>query len=71
MTQGAFKRAIPVGVSARHTHLCQKDADILFGPGYKFNVLYPLSQPGQWAAVETVTVKTNVGEIPGVRKASW
>ena len=67
MTQGAFRRAIPVGVSARHCHLSQKDADILFGPGHKFDILYPLSQPGQWAAVETVTVKTSVGEIPGVR----
>ena len=67
MTQGAFKRAIPVGVSARHVHLCQRSADILFGPGYQFNILYPLSQPGQWAAVETVTVKSSVGEIPGVR----
>ena len=67
MTQGAFRRAIPVGVSARHCHLSQKDADILFGPGYKFDILYPLSQPGQWAAVETVNVKTSVGEIPGVR----
>jgi len=66
MTQG-YRRAIPVGVSARHVHLSQKDADILFGPGYKFNVLYPLGQPGQYAAVETVTAKTDVGEIPGLR----
>jgi len=66
MTQG-YKRAIPVGVSARHAHLSQKDIDILFGPGYKFGELYPLSQPGQFAAVETVTVKGPAGEIPGVR----
>ena len=67
MTQAAFRRAIPVGVSARHAHLSQKHIDILFGPGYKFEVLYPLSQPGQFAAVETVTAKGPHGEIPGIR----
>jgi len=67
MTQGAFRRAIPVGVSARHAHLSQKDIDILFGPNFKFTVLYPLSQPGQFSAVETVTAKGPKGEIPGIR----
>ena len=67
MTQAAFRRAIPVGVSARHAHLSQKDLDILFGAGFKFTVLYPLSQPGQYAASETVTVKSELAEIPGVR----
>lgn len=67
MTQSSFRRAIPVGVSARHAHLSQKDIDMLFGPGFKFTVLYPLSQPGQFAAVETVTAKGTLGEIPGIR----
>lgn len=62
-----YKKAIPVGVSARHAHLSQKDLETLFGVGYKLNVLYPLSQPGQFAATETVTIKTSQGEIPGVR----
>jgi len=64
---GEYKKPIPVGVSARHAHVCQKDLAILFGEGYKLSVLYPLSQPGQYAATETVTVKTSQGEIPGVR----
>ena len=66
MTQG-YRRAIPVGVSARHAHLSEKDLRILFGEGDKLHELYPLSQPGQYAAVETVTVKTETGEIPGIR----
>lgn len=48
---------IPVEVSARHCHLSQKDADILFGKNYKFKVMKVVSQPGQFATVEEVTIK--------------
>lgn len=50
------RRFIPVGVSVRHVHLCQADLETLFGPGYTLHKLRDLSQPGEFAARETVTV---------------
>jgi len=49
-------RTIPVAVSARHVHLSQQTVDRLFGSGYVLRPRDPLSQPGQFAAVETVTL---------------
>lgn len=54
---------IQVEVSARHCHLSQKDADILFGKDYKFKVLKMVSQPGQFATVEEVILKGSKGEM--------
>jgi putative phosphotransacetylase len=54
---------IQVEVSARHCHLSQKDADILFGKDYKFKVLKTVSQPGQFATVEEVGIKGPKGEF--------
>jgi putative phosphotransacetylase len=48
---------IQVEVSARHCHLNQKDADILFGKNYKFKVMKMVSQPGQFATVEEVVIR--------------
>lgn len=47
---------IPVGISNRHIHLCREHIDILFGKDYKLNVLRELSQPGQYACKETLTI---------------
>ncbi len=58
---------IPIEVSARHCHLSQKDLEELFGPGYQLRPLRQLSQKGQYAAEETVTVKTEKGKIERVR----
>ncbi|MCX6740290.1 MAG: phosphate propanoyltransferase [Candidatus Parcubacteria bacterium] len=54
---------IRVEVSARHCHLNQKDADILFGKNHKFKVLKMISQPGQYAAAEEVAMKGPKGEF--------
>lgn len=46
---------IPVGVSARHVHLCRKDMDTLFGPGSELTPIKDL-MGGQYAAKEQVTL---------------
>jgi putative phosphotransacetylase len=54
---------LPVEVSARHIHLSQEHQDILFGTGYVMKIKKELSQTGQWAAEERVTVKGPKGEV--------
>ena len=58
---------IPVGVSNRHLHLSQADQDILFGPGYQMTQIKDLSQPGQFACKEMVTICGPKGAIEKVR----
>lgn len=47
---------IPVGVSNRHIHLTREHCDILFGKGYELTPLKELSQPGQYACKELLTI---------------
>ncbi len=47
---------IPVGISNRHIHLKREDIDILFGKGYKLTPIKDLSQPGQYACKEVLTI---------------
>ncbi|MBI1292293.1 phosphate propanoyltransferase [bacterium] len=47
---------VPVGISARHVHVTAAQVELLFGPGAKLTPMKPLSQPGQFAAEETVTL---------------
>ncbi len=54
---------VPVEVSAHHTHLSQEHQDILFGEGYEMTIKKDLSQTGQWATEEKVTVKGPRGEL--------
>lgn len=59
--------AIPVGISNRHLHLSQADMDALFGRGYEMTKIKDLSQPGQYACKETVTICGPKGAIEKVR----
>ena len=52
-----------VEVSARHIHLTDEHLAILFGTGYKLTPKKDLSQPGQFACAEKVTVKGPRGEL--------
>jgi putative phosphotransacetylase len=58
---------IPVGVSNRHIHLSPEDVERLFGQGYELTPLKNLSQPGQFAAKEQLTLVGPEGIIHGVR----
>lgn len=58
---------IPVGISGRHIHLSQKDLDTLFGKGYELTPIKNLSQPGQFACKETLTIAARKGCIEKVR----
>jgi acetate kinase len=60
-------RTIPIAVSARHVHLTQETVEALFGEGHTLTERNPLSQPGQFAAEETVTLVGPKRRIEGVR----
>jgi len=62
---------ILVEVSVRHIHLSKKDLEMLFGKNYKLTGLRNLStgitNKRQFAACETVTIKSLKSEIQNVR----
>lgn len=55
-------KTILVETSARHVHLSQADLETLFGKGYVLTNKKDLSQPGQFACQEKVTVIGPKGE---------
>ncbi len=55
-----------VETSARHIHLSQADLETLFGAGYELTPKKDLSQPGQFACEERVTVVGPKKELAGV-----
>ena len=59
--------AIPIAISARHVHLCQDTIEKLFGKGYQLTEKSPLSQPGQFACNEQVTLVGPRNKIERVR----
>ena len=52
-----------VETSARHVHLTQADIETLFGAGYQLTNKKDLSQPGQFACEEKVTVVGPKGSL--------
>ena len=66
--EGSAEGDIPVGISNRHIHLSREHVDILFGKGYQLTELKPLSQPGQYACREQLTlIGPSMRAIEGVR----
>ena len=57
---------VPVGISARHIHLTREAVEALFGPGHRLRPMKPLSQPGQFACEERVTIVGPKKELKGV-----
>lgn len=67
-TASAKNGDIPVGISNRHIHLSREHVDVLFGKGYQLTKLKDLSQPGQYACKEQLTViGPSMRAIEGVR----
>lgn len=56
---------VSIGISGRHVHLCQETFEKLFDK--ELTVKNPLNQVGQFAANETVTIKTSKGVFENVR----
>ncbi|MGI6225228.1 MAG: phosphate propanoyltransferase [Peptococcales bacterium] len=66
-TSQDLSNQIPVGVSNRHVHLSEGDLYKLYGDGAKLTNFKDLSQPGQFACEEKVTLVGLKGVIENVR----
>lgn len=60
-------KKVKIEVSARHCHLSSADLETLFGQSYELIKSKDLSQPGQFAAEEKISIKTDSGQIDGIR----
>lgn len=60
------KLFVEVEASGRHVHLSQHDLETLFGVGYQLTPVKDLSQPGQYACKERVTITGPKGSIKNV-----
>ncbi len=61
-----MEKKILVEISARHCHLSDADLEVLFGEGHKLHNIKELSQPGQYATEERVSIKGPKGQMDRV-----
>jgi acetate kinase len=66
-SESCRKDPITIEISAHHIHLAQKDVETLFGPGHQLTRTSDLSQPGQYACKEQLTIVGPKGRIERVR----
>lgn len=57
---------VMVEASGRHVHLSNQDLYALFGDGYQLTPVKDLSQPGQYACAERVTITGPKGSLQNV-----
>jgi len=58
---------IPINISVRHVHLSREHLDLLFGVGHELKPKADLTQPGQYACEESVTVVGPKSKMEKVR----
>ena len=63
----AASRQVPIEISAHHVHLTTEHVAELFGEGNGLTAAAPLSQPGQFACEEKVTLVGPKGKVERVR----
>jgi acetate kinase len=61
------RRPIPIGTSAHHVHLTPAHVETLFGPGRQLTWHADLTQPGQYACREQLSLLGPKGRIDRVR----
>jgi len=62
-----MNKKVKVEISARHIHLKKENFEKLFGAGAELTVMKKLSQPGMFAANETVSIKDEFFQLDKVR----
>ena len=62
----SMEKTVLIEVSARHIHITKEDLEALFGAGYELTKKKDLSQPGEFACEEKLTVIGPKKELPGV-----
>jgi putative phosphotransacetylase len=67
LANNQVKLEVPIAVSNRHIHLSKEHVERLYGRNYQLNKLKDLSQPGQFACKETVTLIGPKGKLEKVR----
>ncbi len=60
-------KPIPIGLSAHHVHLAQEHVETLFGPGHELTWHADLTQPGQFACKEQVSLLGPKARIDRIR----
>ena len=61
-----MEKKVLLETSARHVHLTQEHIETLFGAGHELTKKKDLSQPGQFACEERVTIVGSKKELAGV-----